>query len=92
MSIRAEYQGEAHGMRGTLGLVATLAAWMFRKLWKNRDKVHWLNTSGPFLMNRLHAEYQEFVESPSWEEAADLANLAAMAADWYAINAALRGE
>ena len=81
MPIPEEYEGRPHGMRGTLPLIGTLAIWMFRKLWRNRHKRHWLTLSEKFLADRLAAEYQEFLLSPTWDEAADLANLAAMCAD-----------
>jgi hypothetical protein len=82
MSIRQEFEGEPHGMRGTIRLVGKLVLWMFRKLWRNRTKRHWLECPSGFLEDRLAAEYEEFLENPTWEEAADLANIAAMLADW----------
>lgn len=86
MPIPEEYEGRPHGMRGTLRLIGFLAFWMFRKLWRNRHKRHWLTTSEEFLLDRLKAEYEEFLLSPTWDEAADLANLTAMCADYRAHN------
>lgn len=83
MSIREEFEGKPHGMRGTARLIGTLVFWMFRKLWRNRSKRHWLICPPGFLENRLMAEYDEFVENPTWDEAADMANIAAMIVDWH---------
>ena len=83
MSVREEFGGKPHGMRGTVKLIGTLVFWMFRKLWRNRNKRHWLVCPPGFLEDRLAAEYDEFMENPTWDEAADLANIAGMIADWH---------
>lgn len=83
MSIREEYHGKKRGTKGVGRLVFRLSLNMLRKLLKkkNRDKRHWTTTNLTFLMDRFQDEVREFMENPTWDEAADVSNLAAMCAD-----------
>ena len=83
MSIREEYYDKGHGTKGIGRLVFRLSLNMLRKLLKkkNRNKRHWNTTNLAFLMDRFQDEVREFMETPTWDEAADVANLAAMCAD-----------
>jgi predicted house-cleaning noncanonical NTP pyrophosphatase (MazG superfamily) len=54
---------------------------MMFKLAKNRHKTHWLDSDLSYLIDRLDDEVAELKRDPSWEEAADVANFAAMIAD-----------
>jgi hypothetical protein len=65
-------------------LVGKLSATQLGQLERNRHKVHWRaeDVTLDYLIRRLHEEVGELVENPtSWEEAADVANFAAMIAD-----------
>lgn len=41
----------------------------------------WMNEEPHWLLQRLRQEVEELAENPSWEEAADVANFAAMFVD-----------
>ena len=79
--LEQEYGLKGHGMMGTHRLLWNILRWMFKKLWRNRDKKNWLLADPDFLMDKLWEEYREFCLDPSWEEAADMANVAAMIVD-----------
>jgi len=79
---------------GELALVQTLAEAMQSKLAKNRGKRHWQDAAPTYLIDRLRQEVEEldqaigsYLEEGSadeddvWNEAADVANFAAMLAD-----------
>ncbi len=67
-------------------LVDRLADHMRMKLFANRDRPHWHQSDIEFLYGRLIEECEEllwaaFEGKGVWEEAADVANFAAMIAD-----------
>ena len=64
-------------------LVARMAYWMLRQLWKpaNLKKGHWRQDTYRYLRLRLYEESMELDKAPTWPEAADVANFAAMIAD-----------
>lgn len=71
-------------------LVSEIAARMLRKLRLNGHKAHWSEASLDYLLHRLKEEYEELLaacydNSSTGEEianeAADVANMAAMVAD-----------
>jgi hypothetical protein len=65
-------------------LVGKLSATQIGQLERNRHKNHWRSEdlSLDFLIGRLREEVEELIANPSsWEEAADVANFAAMIAD-----------
>lgn len=73
-------------------LVETLGKWQLKKLRQNRHKPMWRTAEDP--MDLLDLAYEEMTELYDaitsndasvdvWKEAADVANLAAMAADAY---------
>lgn len=74
-------------------LVGKLASTMIGKLEANRWRQHWRSedTDFGYLLKRLYDEVAELEAHPSWEEAADVANFAAMIAD-RADLAVLRNE
>ena len=78
MSARSDWRDEAE-------LVGKLSATMLNQLERNRPlKGHWRSedSSVEYLIRRLAEEVEELVENPtSWEEAADVANFAAMIVD-----------
>lgn len=86
MSERAgefRYGGSA-GFLERARLVVRLAWRMLCKLEKpsNRRKQHWRNAPVGYLVQRVEDELMEFQQSGwAWDEAADLANIAAMLAD-----------
>ena len=65
-------------------LVGKLASTMTSQLERNRSKNHWRSEdcSVAYLIRRLREEVDELEQNPdSWEEAADVANFAAMIVD-----------
>ncbi len=64
-------------------LVGNMSVAMLTKLDMHSDRPHWLSedTTDGYLFVRLLEEVVELRENPSWSEAADVANFAAMIAD-----------
>jgi len=68
-------------------MAGTMKANMVAKLRENRGKLHWLHPSvtNDYLIDRLIEEVNELMKAETgeeaWEEAADVANFAAMIAD-----------
>ena len=62
-------------------LAGRMAYEMQLKLAQHSDRQHWRRTNGRYLYQRLREEVEELIENPSWEEAANVANFAAMIAD-----------
>jgi NTP pyrophosphatase (non-canonical NTP hydrolase) len=85
-------------------LVRQFAVFMRRKLRENRFKGGWREETGEFLMEKFHEEVGELVEAIEadnlsqfdlrdvQEEAADVANMAMILADWFARRVASRPE
>ena len=65
---------------------------MLTKMLANAHKGGWQDTSQATLFKRLLWEVGELMENPSWQEAADVANFAAMIADNQAALALHLGE
>jgi hypothetical protein len=80
-----------------LRLAVKMAYYMVRRMWRpaNLRKKHWLLCGKPFLSKRLLEEVRELDKSlfafdgepTPWEEAADVANFAAMLASRAALAA-----
>lgn len=72
--------------REEVAIVERLGEEQLEKLAAHRDRRHWWNTPRRFLLDRLREEVDELEaalmagEDP-WQEAADVANFAAMLAD-----------
>ena len=71
---------EEHALAGRMGHE------MILKLAANRTRPHWRQSDGPYLCARLREEVDELLyavihSEDAWQEAADVANFAAMIAD-----------
>ncbi len=54
---------------------------MVNKLAQHSDRGHWRQAEMSYLFQRLREEVDELAENHTWDEAADVANFAAMIAD-----------
>ena len=71
--------------RDEAALTRRMALEMQKKLAQHSDRQHWRQSELRYLINRLREEVEELIENPSWAEAADVANFAAMIADAAAL-------
>jgi predicted house-cleaning noncanonical NTP pyrophosphatase (MazG superfamily) len=62
-------------------LAGRMASEMMSKLAQHSDRRHWRQSKVRYLLARLREEVDELAENQTWEEAADVANFAAMIAD-----------